>query len=44
MNGDGEIDVEEMRKVLLLHGLPCSPAYVKQMVQQFSSQGNAVVT
>lgn len=44
MNGDGQIDVEEMRKALLLKGLPCSPTYVEQMVQQFSNKGDDVVT
>ena len=44
MNGDGTIDVEEMRLALLRVGLPCSPQYVEQMIQEFSRGKSDVVT
>lgn len=44
INGDGEIDVEEMRAALLRMGLPCSHAYIQDMIQQFSRGSNDVVT
>ncbi|GAX77035.1 hypothetical protein CEUSTIGMA_g4482.t1 [Chlamydomonas eustigma] len=34
LNGDGTIDLEEMRAALMKIGLPCSPHYVEQMFQQ----------
>ena len=43
MNGDGEIDVEEMRAALLRVGLPCSSAYVEDMIQQFCRGGGCKV-
>jgi Ca2+-binding EF-hand superfamily protein len=36
LNGDGTIDLEEMRTALMKIGLPCSPHYVEQMFQQYN--------
>ncbi len=38
-NGDGTVDVSEMRTALARLGLPCSPAYVDQMMRRFNTEG-----